>query len=278
MQQSIEVVGEQVHSESGIQVAIAQLIHNVRNAVDVDQSSIWALATAAALKLSAVDYASITRVGQRDVVRTLATTDGHPRILNKLQQRYREGPSLDAACENRARRVDNLTHETRWPTFSREAAATTPIRSMLCVPLFARHNGKAALNMYANQPYAFGTESELTGVAFANDVAAILEVGRREKLYRRTVNNRDMIGQAKGILMQRFAVDPVAAFSLLAQLSRHRQQAVSVFASGLVGDGPQLPSEEMSCRPLPLAQDDGELSAPSGRIRSSASAIGSKRY
>jgi hypothetical protein len=148
---------------------------------------------------------------------------------------------------------------------------------MLCVPLFA-HHGKAALNMYANQPYAFDTEGELTGLAFANDVEAILEVGRREKRYRRTMNTRDLIGQAKGILMERFAVDPVTAFSLLAQLSRDRRQPVSVFASGLVGDGSQLLSEEMSCRPLPLTRGGGALSAPSGRVRSSASATGSKRY
>jgi hypothetical protein len=64
MQQSIEVVGEQVHGEFGIHVAIAQLIHNVRTEVDVDPGSTWALTTAAALKLSAVDYASITRVGR----------------------------------------------------------------------------------------------------------------------------------------------------------------------------------------------------------------------
>jgi hypothetical protein len=172
---------------------------------------------------------------------------------------------------------------------------------MLSVPLFAHHHGKTALNMYANQPYAFGTEDEVIGLTFANDAEAVLEVGRREKLYRQARTNRDLIGQAKEVLMERFTVDPVTALSLLAQLSRDHQQPVSVVARGLVGkwvgtsvtryrspagapieqspsaaDGRRM-SEEISCRPSPLAPYGGEPSGPSVGIRSSASATGSKR-
>jgi AmiR/NasT family two-component response regulator len=108
---------------------------------------------------------------------------------------------------------------------------------MLSVPLFAHQHVKTALTMYANRPYAFGTEDEVIGLAFANDAEAVLELGRREKLYRQARTNRDVIGQAKEVLMERFTVDPVTAFSLLAQLSRDRRLPVSVFARGLVGNG-----------------------------------------
>jgi GAF domain-containing protein len=234
MQPSIEVAGEQVHGETGIHIAIAQLIQNVRAEGDVHPGAIWSLTTAAALKLPAVDYASIMLVGQGMVIRTLASTDGYPRFLNKLQQLYREGPGLDAACEHQTLRVDDLNGERRWPKFSDEAVAITPIRSILSVPLFTHHHSKAALNLYADQPYAFGAEGELIGLAFASDVETVLEVGRREKRYRKALTNRDLIGQAKGILMERFAVDPVTAFSLLAQLSKDRRQPVSAVARGLV--------------------------------------------
>jgi GAF domain-containing protein len=234
MQQSIEVAGEQVHGETGIHAAIAHLIQNVRAEVDVHPGAIWALTTAAALELPAVDYASIMLVGQGTVIRTLASTDGYPRILNKLQQRYREGPGLDAACEHQARRVDDLNGEGRWPNFSDEAVAITPIRSVLSVPLFTNHRSKTALTVYADQPYAFGAEVELIGLAFASDAEAVLEIGRREKRYRKARTNRDLIGQAKGILMERFAIDPVTAFSMLAQVSKDRRQSVSAVARGLV--------------------------------------------
>jgi GAF domain-containing protein len=234
MQQSIGIVGEQVHHEAAMHAAVTQLIQNISAQVDDHRESIWALMTEAAMKLSAVEHASIVRVGQRDAVRTLASTDGHLRFLNKLQQRCRQGPSLDTAWESQARRVDDLTCERRWPIFSAEAAAITPIRSILCVPLVIRQHGRTVLNLYSDRPSAFGTEDEVIGLTFASDAEAVLELGRRGGRYRQAQTNRELVGLAKGILMERFAVDAVTAFSLLAQLSKDRQQPVSVVARGLV--------------------------------------------
>jgi hypothetical protein len=115
-----------------------------------------------------------------------------------------------------------------------ETGIHVAIRSILSVPLFTHYRTKTALNLYADQPYAFGAEGELIGLAFASDTEAVLEVGRREKRYQKTLTNRDLIAQAKGILMELFAIDPVTAFSLLAQLSKDRRQPVSAVARGLV--------------------------------------------
>jgi GAF domain-containing protein len=233
----MRIEGERVHREAAMHAAVTQLIQNVRAEVDGHKGPIWALMTAAAMKLSAVEYASIVRVAQGDAVRTLASTDGRLRFLNKLQQRYRQGPSLDAAWESQARRVDDLTCERRWPIFSAEAAAFTSIRSMLCVPLLTPHPGRTALNMYADRPSAFGPEDELTALTFASDAEAILELGRRAERYRQAQTNRELVGLAKGIVMERFAVDAVTAFSLLAEMSKDRRQPVSVVARGLVSTG-----------------------------------------
>lgn len=250
MQQSIGIVSDQVHREAAMHAAITQLIQSVRAEVDDHQGSIWALMTSAAMRLSAVEYASIVRVGQGDAVRTLASTDAHLRLVNKLQQRYRQGPSLDAAWESQPRRVDDLTCDRRWPVFSDKAAAITSIRSMLCVPLLTRNHGRTALNMYADRPSAFGPEDELLGLTFACDAEAILEVGRRAERYRQAQTNRELVGLAKGILMERFAVDAVTAFSLLAALSKDRREPVSVVARGLVGTSFSAPNGR------PMSGDD----------------------
>lgn len=65
--------------------------------------------------------AGVMRVRRGECIRTLASTVGHPRLLDELQQRFWEGPSLDAARENQTRRVDDLAEEPRWPTFSAES-------------------------------------------------------------------------------------------------------------------------------------------------------------
>jgi hypothetical protein len=114
-----------VHGETGVHVAISNLIQDVRAQVDVHPDVTGGLTTAAALKLPAVDYAGTMLVGQGTVIRTLASSDGYPRHLNKLQQRYREAPGLEAACERQARRVDALYCERRWPNFSAEAVSVT---------------------------------------------------------------------------------------------------------------------------------------------------------
>jgi GAF domain-containing protein len=233
MQQSIELTTEDERAETGIDVAIAQLVRTV-HAEEFHPGAIWMLTTAAALRLPAVDYASIVVVGPGTVIRTLASTHDHPRILDKVQQHYLEGPSLEAACERQPRRVDDLNGARLWPDFSDEALAITPIRSILSVPLFPHHPGRTALSLYADRPNAFGADGELIGLAFATDAEAVLEIGRREKRYRKALTNRDLIGRAKEILMERFHIDPVTAFSLLAQLAKDRRQPVSVVARGLV--------------------------------------------
>jgi hypothetical protein len=59
---------------------------------------------------------------------------------------------------------------------------------------------------------------------------AVLHAVRYEKV----LTNRDVIAQAKGILMELFTIDPVTAFSMLAQLSKDCRQPVSAVARGLV--------------------------------------------
>lgn len=236
MQKSIEVTAEQTDGEGGVRAAIAQLIQTMRVDADVSPVATWAMTTAAAMKLPAVQYASIVRVGQGDRIRHLASTHGHARLLDALQQRLREGPSLDAAWETHTRRVDDLADEKRWPTLSNEAVATAPIRSALCVPLVTHHHGKAALNLYADRPCAFGPDDELTGLVFTRNAEALLEVGRPARPHRHQTN-RELIGQAKLLLMKRYAVDPVTALSLLAHLSKDCGKPVSVVARGLVGAG-----------------------------------------
>ena len=234
MQQYIEVTAEQTQGEAGARAAIAQLIQAARAEAYVNAGSTWAMTSAAAMKLSAVQYASIVRIRQGDYIRSIAATHDHPRLLDELQQRFQEGPSLDAAWETQTRRVDDLADDRRWPAFSRVAVATTPVRSVLSVPLVTHHRAKAALSLYADQPYAFGREDELIGLMFARNAEALLKISARTNRDRHRANG-ELVGQAKHILMKRFAVDSVTALSLLAQLSKDCGQPVSVVAKGLVG-------------------------------------------
>lgn len=51
---------------------------------------------------------------------------------------------------------------------------------------------------------------------------------------RRAVESRDIIGQAKGMLMERFSIDADAAFDLLVKLSQRSNTPVAVIAQKIV--------------------------------------------
>jgi AmiR/NasT family two-component response regulator len=68
----------------------------------------------------------------------------------------------------------------------------------------------------------------------ATHAAAVLIAASRKRQFESALASRDIIGQAKGIIMQRFHVDAVRAFQLLTRLSQERNTPVRVIAQELV--------------------------------------------
>ncbi|WP_372585095.1 MULTISPECIES: ANTAR domain-containing protein [Mycobacteriaceae] len=88
--------------------------------------------------------------------------------------------------------------------------------------------------MAAERPDAF----DATVLANAADLAALAAgawsaVVREEQL-RRALNSRDDIGQAKGILMERFSITADGAFALLRQLSQESNTPLLDIAQHLI--------------------------------------------
>ncbi|HUO37544.1 MAG TPA: ANTAR domain-containing protein [Mycobacterium sp.] len=73
-----------------------------------------------------------------------------------------------------------------------------------------------------------------TGVLFATRAALAIESGHRERHFRSAVAARDVIGQATGVLMERFGIDAGTALSLLAQVSRERDQTLAAVGRRVV--------------------------------------------
>lgn len=69
--------------------------------------------------------------------------------------------------------------------------------------------------------------------------AALAEVRRTEQP-RRALDSRDVIGQAKGILMERHKITPDQAFQVLSQVSQRRNRRLVIVASHLIRTGELL--------------------------------------
>lgn len=114
------------------------------------------------------------------------------------------GPCLTAAWEHRVVHInDHLTVNNRWPRYQCEAVDRTPIRSVLAFELFTDGDARAALNFYSEHTNAFREESVEIGLMFAANIALAWPMLRRIEQFQSALASRDLIGQAKGIIIER---------------------------------------------------------------------------
>lgn len=217
---------------------VAELVETLeeQTAVDFDAALTMLVDNAVNFVLPA-HYAGITVATRDGKVQTAAATHDYPRMLDEIQQRHGEGPCLSAAWENHIVRIDDLTVERRWPRYSRDAVDETPVRSVMCFQLFAGQEADGALNFYAEQSHAFDDDAVEAGLLIATHTALAWSMLRRDQQFRSALASRDVIGQAKGIIMERFDVNAVQAFELLKRLSQESNTKLGDIAHQLIERG-----------------------------------------
>lgn len=165
-------------------------------------------------------YGGITLAEKNRSVSSVVATHRYPMVLDMIQNSCGEGPCLAAAWEHHLMHIPDLNAEQRWLCYRRLALEQTPIRSILSYELFVDGTSMAALNFYADHPQAFSEESVEVGAVFATHIALAWSMMRRQDQFRSALASRDIIGQAKGVIMERFDLDAVEAFELLTRLSQ----------------------------------------------------------
>jgi GAF domain-containing protein len=176
--------------------------------------------TATAIKVvPGAEECSISYVIGRSKIQPRASTSDLPREIDALQERIQEGPCLDAVWEQEVVRVDDVGADDRWPQFARQASELG-VGSMMCFQLFVQGDQLGGLNLYAAGPGAFDDESQEIGLMFAAHAAVAVAGAEQEEHLRAGMSSRDVIGQAKGILMERHKLTADQAFGVLARVSQ----------------------------------------------------------
>ncbi len=137
--------------------------------------------------------------------------------------------------------IPDLGAESRWPQFT-AAAVEAGIGAMLCFPLFVAEATLGALNLYASRTGAFDAHARFTGLIVATHAAVAITGARQEETLTAALAHRDIIGQAKGIVMERFHLDAPRAFALLARLSQTENIKLRDIAEQLVADIAEAPA------------------------------------
>jgi GAF domain-containing protein len=176
--------------------------------------------TAAAKELvPGVDTAGVLMIGKGGKWDSLGVTSDLPHLLDELQIKYGEGPCVEAALDETIVRTDDFRTEKRWPQYS-PAVVELGVLSGLSFKLYTADRTAGALNLFAFEPNAFDGEAETIGTVLAAHAAAAILASREGEELQSALSTRDRIGQAKGIIMERFGVDDVRAFEMLRRLSQ----------------------------------------------------------
>jgi GAF domain-containing protein len=179
-----------------------------------------AIVHAAAETVPGADEASISSIVRRGrEVRTVAAAGELAGAVDQAQYETGQGPCLETLYEQETVRLSDLRGEQRWPEFTKRAGELG-VRSMLAVQLFVEGEDLGALNLHSRRHDAFGDESEQVALMFAAHAAVAFAGAKAEEQMQRAVNSRDLIGQAKGILMERYKISSDQAFRLLVVASQ----------------------------------------------------------
>ena len=175
--------------------------------------------TAAKELISGVDVAGVLLVGTGGTHETLAPTSDLMFKLDDLQMNTGEGPCLQAALDDVVIRTDDFRDEPRFPHYAPKVVELG-LRSALSFKLYTADRTAGALNLFGFEPRLWDSEAETIGMVLAAHAAAAILASREGDQLQSALSTRDRIGQAKGIVMERFKIDDVRAFAMLRQLSQ----------------------------------------------------------
>ena len=203
------------------------------------EATLSRVASLACRTLRACDLASVTMINDGRPA-TSVQTECLAGDLDSAQYRSQRGPCLEAYDVRRVVRGTISDSGDRWPEFTVEAVRAG-VRSVLSVPLVANDRPVGALNLYSKSAESYDEVDEETAALFSEQASvacANAEVYWRTytltEHLREALESRDVIGQAKGILMARRGLKPQEAFEVLRKVSQHRNVKLRDIAEQVV--------------------------------------------
>jgi GAF domain-containing protein len=199
-----------------------------------------AIVDAAVGTVPGAQYAALSMVERRREIHTRAGTADVVYKVDQVQYDTGEGPCLSAVYEQQTVSLPDMSTEARWPKFTGRTAELG-VLSMLSFQLYVQQDNLGALNLYSEHRNAFDDDSEHIGLLFASHAAVAMSGAQQQEHLRQAITARDLIGQAKGILMERHKLTSHQAFSLLSRASQQTNTKLIDVARALTDTGEFTP-------------------------------------
>lgn len=225
-------------AQSGLHAPLARLVRHVQTETRPHPEEVMERFAQLAPRHIASTAAAGVMLTSKRCLRPSLGSGGCPHVVDEIQAELAEGPAVHCVAGDQPVRVDDLAADSRWPRFAEAVLTRTPVRSLLSFGLYTHVQSWGTLSLYAHRPGGFDAGAEELGLILATHAALTLEAVQRTRQFRSALGSRDIIGQAKGILMERYDISPGAAFSLLTRLSQESNKPVVVIAKELVETKP----------------------------------------
>ena len=188
------------------------------NAPSTVEERVRAVVQAAPRTIPGFDQASISVTYSDGLVETRAASTELVQRLDLAQYETAEGPCFDAFTIPGVVLVPSVRHEQRWPRYIPQAAQAG-VRSQMAVPLRNAGKVRGALNLYSTTMEGIHPTAPDVAVLFATHVALALGWARTQMQLDDALRTRKVIGQAIGIVMERYQIDEAKAFQFLVRVS-----------------------------------------------------------
>ena len=221
---------------SGMDEALHDSVKRLAEALkpgDFD-ATLESITSAAVEVLPDVEYASITVKHADETIDTVAPTDPLVLDVDAKQYELQEGPCYDAAVETAHVISPDLATDERFPNYG-PYVVSKGIRAQAGLRLFDAPASQGALNIYSRRAGAFEDFSTIAAL-FAHQAAVAIGYAREIADLNDAIRTRTTIGQAVGIIMERYELSDERAFAFLTRLSQHRNVKLRLIAAEIVAD------------------------------------------
>lgn len=215
--------------------------------------ALGAVAEHAVKGVPGAESASVAVRRRRPHWQVLAHTGGPAGSLDEAQIRTGTGPAVECALRLRVPAAgsdgsgqvlhisDTTTGCRRWPGFA-DTAAGLGIRSILVCRLWGERERLGSLSLYASSPGAFGPGAVRAAELFAGHASLALSHAALVESLQAGLLSRQRIGEATGMLMERYRVGSREAFAMLVTASQRLNTKLRDIAERVV-DTDRSPQE-----------------------------------
>ncbi|MDQ1672391.1 MAG: hypothetical protein QOC98_953 [Frankiaceae bacterium] len=227
----------QPSTSDGPLVEFAELVRVLQDLPSLAEVLEHAVAGAARL-VGPAKHVTVSVIDHR-AQRTTVATSAVAREIDEAQFARGDGPGVCAMEQGTAVRSDNGCAANRWPQLG-SVLKEAGVDNVLSLPLSATDGTFGSLSLFGAPGAAFGTPDVAGAEAWAAIVALSLLPHRRASQWQEALDSRDVIGQAKGILMERFRISADAAFAMLVEASQTRNRKLRDIAATITETGQDL--------------------------------------